>query len=75
MWHRAQREDSADGDRPDVYLHDPELAWRAWTMIQATGWRFLPCPGGLLDQPESLMDDIMAIAISSQQIKSDMDNG
>ena len=55
-----------------MYLHDPELAWQAWTMIQATGWNFLPHAGGLLDQPESLMDDIMAIAITSQKVKDDL---
>lgn len=44
-------------------------------MIQATGWKFLPYPGGLLNQPESLMDDIMAISTVSQQAKTDLDNG
>jgi hypothetical protein len=30
--------------------------------MEATDWKHLPYAGGLLDQPESLMDDIMVIA-------------
>jgi len=31
-------------------------------MMESMEWRFLPCEGGLLDQPESLMEDLMMIA-------------
>ena len=58
---------------PDVYLTDPALAWHTWTLMQATGWTFLPYAGGLLDQPEALMDDIMTISLTSQIVKAKLD--
>lgn len=41
---------------------DLEEAWSAFTQMEATGWRFLPYAGGLLDQPELLMRNIYRIA-------------
>jgi len=37
--------------------------------MESTGWRFLPYAGGLLDQPETLMDDLMFIAWQSGLIE------
>jgi len=50
-------------------LGDVETAWRGWTLQEATGWRFLPCPGGLLDQDEALLMDILAIAALNERWK------
>lgn len=30
-------------------------------MLEATGWQHLPCSGGLLDQLDALMEDLMTI--------------
>lgn len=69
--HRRLEQDDEDPD--DWRLNDPDLAWRTWTLMQATGNRFLPCAGGLLDQPESLMDDLLTLSwlsgIIEKQIK------
>jgi hypothetical protein len=43
-------------------LIDAALAWDTWVLMEATGWKHLPHAGGLLDQPEALMDDLMTIA-------------
>lgn len=44
--------------------------------MQATDWRFLPYAGGLLDQPEALMNDVLAIAgaYSSAKHRKDKPN-
>jgi hypothetical protein len=54
---------------PDVALYDLEMAWRAWILMEATDWRFLPCAGGLLDQPETLIADLLTIAALSHRVK------
>jgi hypothetical protein len=46
---------------PDKALHDLDASWEIWTMMEVTGWQFLPRAGGLLDQPSWLMDDLFAI--------------
>jgi hypothetical protein len=62
---------------PDVVLcTDLETAWRTWTLEEATGWRFLPNAGGLLDQDESLLQDVLAIAALNERLKKlDQANG
>lgn len=58
-WHQEQ---DSDNELPDIaLLGDPERAWRAFTLMEATGWRYLPEAGGLLDQDEALMSDILTI--------------
>lgn len=50
-------------------LHDLNLAWKTWTRMEATGWKYLPVAGGLLDQPEALMEDLLAIAAMNTGVK------
>ena len=71
-WHEEGKWGGGD-DLPDVHPHDLELAWRTWTLMEATGWRFLPSPGGLLQQSETIMDDIIAIAAVSRRIQEQQD--
>lgn len=33
-----------------------------WTLLETLDWKFLPFPGGLLEQEEWLMDDLAVIA-------------
>jgi len=56
-------------------LHHPELSWRTWRLMEATDWRFLPYPGGLLDQPDWLMADLLTIGGLSQQVKNMLPTG
>lgn len=46
-----------------------ELAYQVFTRMQATGWKFLPVAGGLLDQPELLMNNLFVLAARYQEIK------
>jgi len=43
-------------------LNNLDLAWLVWTLMEATGWKHLPLAGGLLDQPEALMDDLLTLS-------------
>ena len=61
--------DGADGEINDIELHNEELGWEAWKLMQAFGWKFLPYEGGLMDQPETLMDDILAISSANEKVK------
>lgn len=54
---------------PDVHLNDLETSWQAWMRMEATGWKFMPYPGGLLDQPEWLMQDLFRIRAASERMK------
>jgi hypothetical protein len=48
---------------------DMEFAWQTFTLMQATAWRFLPFSGGLLDQPQLLMDNLFTLASQYNEIK------
>jgi hypothetical protein len=41
---------------------DFEQAWRCYVWLEAVQWRHLPDDGGLLDQDETLMENIFMIA-------------
>lgn len=43
--------------------------------MEATGWKFLPYPGGLLDQPEWLMQDLFRIRAASERVKEKSKRG
>lgn len=55
-------------------FNDFDTAWRVWTQLEAVDWRMLPFAGGLLDQPEALMDDVFAIAGAYSSVKKMNDN-
>jgi hypothetical protein len=40
---------------------DIDRAWKMFTYMEATQWQHLPEAGGLLDQDDLLMDNIMRI--------------
>lgn len=58
--------DEEGGDIPEADLagdwDDMEEAWTAYTLMESTKWQFLPYAGGLLDQPEALMRNILRIS-------------
>jgi hypothetical protein len=60
-WHQRRRKDPVDLD-DWTPPRDLEKAWTVWTLLESTGWRHLPMPGGLLDQPDALMSDVAIIA-------------
>jgi hypothetical protein len=37
--------------------------------MEATGWRFLPQAGGLLDQPEALLEDVLTLAALARTVE------
>ncbi len=57
--------DDEGGDIPDADLvgdwADMEEAWTAYTLMESMKWQFLPYAGGLLDQPEALIRNILRI--------------
>jgi hypothetical protein len=69
IW-QAERGAQEEGqeEEPKAYLSgswaDLEEAWRAYTYIQTAGWQILPLlyPGGMMGQPELLINNIMKIA-------------
>ncbi len=56
-----------------MFRGDVELAWRTWTLLDATEWKHLPHAGGLLDQDGPLMDDVMSIEFMSRRVKESRD--
>lgn len=70
---RLRTKDSLD-DSGSWDLHDPDLAWRAYTLLESIEWRALPVAGGLLEQPEALMDDIATISWREKQIRDRLDS-
>jgi hypothetical protein len=55
-------------------LYDPELAWYVFKMLENTQgdtWQWLPCGGGILDQPESLWHDLM-ILMRAKKVVTEM---
>jgi hypothetical protein len=52
-------------------VDDMEMAWHTFTLMQATAWRFLPFSGGLLDQPQLLMDNLFTLVAQFNEIKKD----
>lgn len=57
---------------PDVEITDLEPAWRVWTLLEATGWRWPPSV--LLEQPDALLSDVLAIAATAQRVKEQKGN-
>lgn len=56
-------------------MTDLDAAWQVYQLMAATGWRFLPYPGGLLDQPEWLIDDLLTISYNHTIIERMMSDG
>lgn len=63
-WHIKALE-AAEDDREEPKEWEPpkdlNKAWSVWMLLSSTGWRHLLEEGGLLDQPESLMDDVAIV--------------
>jgi hypothetical protein len=47
-----------------------DKAWRAWSMMSATDWKHLPEGGGLLDQSEALMNDVLSIEFMHRRLRA-----
>ena len=58
---RQKAQAASDDELPArLALHDEDAAWRVWSLLEATEWRWPP--DVLLRQDEALMEDISAIA-------------
>jgi hypothetical protein len=56
-------EDATGEDPEEVWdVSDPQLAWKVYRLSEGTEWHFLPEGGGLINQDEALMDDLVTIA-------------
>jgi hypothetical protein len=62
-----------DHDEDDLIIND-EHNYDAWVLMRATDFRYLPYIGGLLDQPESLLQDILTIEGEYQRLKQEMNH-
>jgi len=52
-------------------LHRLE-SYDIWTMCESFGWRFLPHAGGLLDQPQWLVEDLMTLTWVSGLVEQEL---
>jgi hypothetical protein len=72
-WIRKQDGPVLDID-DDWTLYRPELSLPIWKAMEATDWRHLAYPGGLLDQPDWLIHDLYILAwrkaINREHLKS-----
>lgn len=41
--------------------------------MRATGWRFLPYAGGLLDQPEWIMHDLIELTAEHNRLEKELE--
>lgn len=57
-----RKEDLAEDDSAEWGLVDPEVSWQVYKLMEALDWKFLPYAGGLLDQPEWLIHDLLVIS-------------
>ena len=80
-WHTRKHEYHDEEDRDYWGLCKPRVSLRIWKMLEGLRnpwsgqWSFLPCEGGLLDQPEWLMHDLVLISEYSQMIKAQLQPG
>lgn len=65
-WLDAKQKTEPDLDDEKIVvwsLHrEVEALWDLWKMMEALDWKHLPNAGGLLDQDEALMQDLMTIS-------------
>ena len=59
---RGKSKAALDLEDEQWVLHDPDLSWKVWVLLENMEWRHLPYPGGLLEQPDWLFDDLFTIA-------------
>jgi len=58
MWGYVDN-DSPGGVPEEMHLNDEVRAWRIYSMLEATGWRFLPSQ--LLAEDMQILDDVLAL--------------
>lgn len=49
-----------------------EASWDIWLTMRAFDYKFLPLAGGLLDQPDSMMHDIITIESEYNRLQNEM---
>jgi hypothetical protein len=53
-----------------------EEAWQVWVLLESTDWKYLPLPGGLLEQSERLMSHLGTISrvsrFARRQVRKDL---
>jgi len=59
---RGKSKTVQDIDDEQWVLHNPDLSWKIWVLLESMEWKHLPYPGGLLEQPDWLFKDLFTIA-------------
>jgi len=67
-----RKENRPADDSGDWTLHQPDLSMAIWKAMEATSWRHLPFPGGLLDQPDWLIHDLYTLAWRKQVLRDQL---
>jgi hypothetical protein len=50
-------------------INRPEESFEIWSLMEATDWKYLPYAGGLLDQPDWLLEDIFTLSWRSRYVR------
>jgi len=69
---KKQKHVDLDSENDDWDLNKPQLSWRIWCLVESHGWEKLPFAGGLLDQPDWLLEDLSTISWRKQVIEDMM---
>lgn len=65
--------DAAPEELPErVTLHNLEVSWQVWQVMELVNWRWLP--DEVLRQPEWLLNDLLAIAAMSGIVRAMMED-
>ncbi len=62
----------ADEEEAPQSWINPDESYGVWVMVRATEWRHLPYPGGLMDQPEWLMHDLLAFDAELRRLEGEI---
>lgn len=63
VWHQQRgRPPVAEEGDEEWRVFDLDGAFKVWCMLQGLDWSHLPYEGGLLEQPEALMNDLLTIS-------------
>ena len=65
--HKLHEEIEANEDYPLLNIMNYEHAWSIFSMLELTNWQWTI--NEILEQPESLLADVMEIAVMSAQVR------
>jgi hypothetical protein len=60
-WLREKKDRENEEATDNWDIEDPDFAWEVWRYMEAFDWRFLPYPGGLMQQPARVLDMLLIV--------------